>query len=154
MLLDNNIVLRIANKLHYYELQFTDTRHMIEVHCTSCEKSFKLKKYHKLSCRKCNTIYRYRCLKCAEECTTLHKLRLHMKSEHLLLAHQSEEGIMQECDQCGKQFNCRESLMKHRRVSCLNSTILHCEQCHFATKYKHSIARHINIRHSTWKKLV
>lgn len=119
---------------------------MIEVHCPKCGESFRLKKYHNgPRCRKCNITYRYRCLECLKDYRGLDALRFHIKGEHLFI-HQSDAAHY-ECDICGKRFKYQESLLGHRKRICLNSAVLRCDHCDFVTKYKPSIARHIQIRH-------
>ena len=58
---------------------------------------------------------------------------------HLEGAHPS----MHQCGSCGRQYQWRESLLRHQRVECGKEASLQCPVCPTRTKHKHSLQRHI-----------
>lgn len=47
------------------------------------------------------------------------------------------------CGACGRQYQWRESLLRHQRVECGKKASLQCPLCPTRTKHKHSMQRHL-----------
>ncbi|XP_052122599.1 longitudinals lacking protein isoform X8 [Frankliniella occidentalis] len=62
---------------------------------------------------------------------------------------QQQQQHQHQCDSCGRQYQWRESLLRHRRVECGKTASLQCPVCPTRTKHKHSLQRHLMLHYAS-----
>ena len=93
-----------------------------------------------------NMYPRLNCNKCSYVCTSMQKMKNHIKSEHL----KSKEKINKvPCQVCGKIMrNDKNGIEEHmRRAHGDKSIQFNCQQCSYSTTYEKNLKTHINRSH-------
>lgn len=61
---------------------------------------------------------------------------------------QGDQGQPFACDQCGRRYKWKMSLINHKKKECGKQPNLQCPLCTYVTKIKSNLKRHLHTRHS------
>jgi hypothetical protein len=65
----------------------------------------------------------------------------------LLQSERKSDIYIHHCKVCGRGYRHKENLTRHKRVECGKEAQFYCMYCHYKSKHKHDLLRHLKCRH-------
>ncbi|OXU19972.1 hypothetical protein TSAR_004768 [Trichomalopsis sarcophagae] len=128
----------------HHKSQHQVTKEKPMVHCTKCDKAFKLERYRRWHEKhECDPKMIQKCSQC--DFTTKYQSSLH---SHVMNVHNRDESVRHACDECRKEFKSRSALLTHKRTKCGQDPKVQCAHCDYKTYQKYPLmVTHINRNH-------
>ncbi|XP_032456437.1 zinc finger protein 121 isoform X2 [Nasonia vitripennis] len=128
----------------HHKSQHQVTKEKPMVHCTKCDKAFKLERYRRWHEKhECGPKMIQKCSQC--DFTTKYQSSLH---SHVMNVHNRDESVRHACDECRKEFKSRSALLTHKRTKCGQDPKVQCAHCDYKTYQKYPLmVTHINRNH-------
>nr|CAI5865337.1 unnamed protein product [Callosobruchus analis] len=107
--------------------------------CPTCKKMYNAKRnLLRHMNQECGKEPKYGCTHCSYKNYRRNEIMKHIRKKH---------PEVQTCDLCKKTYRSDVSLNYHKRMVCSATVSFFCNQCSFATKYKHCFRNHMKTMH-------